>query len=65
MICLGNHEADLLRLRLRLVTNGIGVDTFYELPSVWNNKNDKDCPKAIMIEIWTEMLKLDSYSEYS
>jgi hypothetical protein len=34
VICLGNHEADLLRLRLRLMTNGIGVDTFYELPSV-------------------------------
>ncbi|CAF4393029.1 unnamed protein product [Rotaria socialis] len=33
VICLGNHTIDLLRLRHDLVTNGIGVDTFYELPS--------------------------------
>jgi hypothetical protein len=34
VICLGNHPVELLRLRLELVTIGIGVDTFYELPSV-------------------------------
>ncbi|CAF0743751.1 unnamed protein product [Rotaria sordida] len=33
VICLGSHPVELLRLRHELVTNGIGVDTFYELPS--------------------------------
>ncbi|CAF3396443.1 unnamed protein product [Rotaria sp. Silwood1] len=33
VICLGSHPVELLRLRYELVTNGIGVDTFYELPS--------------------------------
>ncbi|UJR36098.1 hypothetical protein I4U23_028833 [Adineta vaga] len=33
VICLGSHVVELLRLRLELVSNGIGVDTFYELPS--------------------------------
>ncbi|CAF2775368.1 unnamed protein product [Rotaria sp. Silwood2] len=33
VICLGSHPVELLRLRHELVTNGIGVDTFYDLPS--------------------------------
>ncbi|CAF0823490.1 unnamed protein product [Adineta steineri] len=33
VICLGSHPVELLRLRLELVTNGIGIDTFYEFPS--------------------------------
>lgn len=33
VICLGNHPDELLRLRHELVQIGIGIDTFYQLPS--------------------------------
>jgi hypothetical protein len=33
-MCLGSHAVELLRLRLELFSIGVGVDTFYELPSV-------------------------------
>lgn len=36
VICLGSHTKELLRLRLELVSIGVGVDTSYDLPSVRN-----------------------------